>query len=446
MKQHGSTAGALGGPPAHRGQKVGEKAIAPARYLITCGSKHKIAVELSKSWHWEQKTRKRVFADEPFQHYHVWEEGALLTAHPNEQGEYDIFAPDRFVCPECGRRAWKWAEVRGAWASDVPCSAKCTNASGHSCDCVCGGRNHGSHALNWYETRTVGKPTWGTGPSVAVTEVVPPEPTADERKKRNPSSSTPRKREFPCSRCGGTGKMPYSLQGGVCFKCGGSGKQYSPPAAKVQKWAVFFPYLEPTEQYGTHFVTYQTGKTATQATEAATKRLQRGTVASLITAEGAFAITEAEDLPRVLKEQEIQRQAWEEANEIHDETGEWPYDLYDTRRGIPYTPVFAPKRNPRTFVPPASVADEARRGLELRASMPPSRRGGTAVGIRRAVQLANRQPVSEDTLARMRSYFQRHAVDAQGRGWDEGTSKGWQSWLLWGGYAGRDFANKHKKR
>lgn len=85
-----------------------------------------------------------------------------------------------------------------------------------------------------------------------------------------------------------------------------------------------------------------------------------------------------------------------------------------------------------TVIPPAAVAAAARRGLELRASQPPSNRCCTSVGLRRASQLANRQPVSESTLKRMASYFSRHAVDAQGKGWRV-DSKGWQAWLLWGG-------------
>jgi hypothetical protein len=95
----------------------------------------------------------------------------------------------------------------------------------------------------------------------------------------------------------------------------------------------------------------------------------------------------------------------------------------------------------RTFVPPAAVAAEARRGLELRAKQPPSNRCCTPVGLRRAAQLANRQPVSVDTLKRMRSYFQRHAVDGRSPRW--GTdSKGWQAWLCWGGNSGRAWCNE----
>lgn len=101
-------------------------------------------------------------------------------------------------------------------------------------------------------------------------------------------------------------------------------------------------------------------------------------------------------------------------------------------------------RNPapsRTFTPPQSVADEARMGLALRAEVPPSQRCCTPVGLRRAVQLMNRQPVSVRTLKRMRSYFARHAVDARGKGWRE-ASRGWQAWLMWGGDAGRVWCNK----
>lgn len=95
--------------------------------------------------------------------------------------------------------------------------------------------------------------------------------------------------------------------------------------------------------------------------------------------------------------------------------------------------------------PPASVREAARSGLELRASLPPSRRCCTSVGLARARQLANGQPVSDRTLQRMRSYFARHAVDAGGRGWGV-DSKGWQAWLLWGGDAGRAWSDAARRR
>jgi hypothetical protein len=92
-----------------------------------------------------------------------------------------------------------------------------------------------------------------------------------------------------------------------------------------------------------------------------------------------------------------------------------------------------------SFRPPASVARAARRGLDLRAGQSPSNRGGTAIGVRRASQLANRQPVSLSVVRRMVSYFARHEVDRNGEGWGV-DSRGWQAWLLWGGDAGRAWA------
>ena len=94
-----------------------------------------------------------------------------------------------------------------------------------------------------------------------------------------------------------------------------------------------------------------------------------------------------------------------------------------------------------TWRPPADVARAARRGLELRAEQPPSNRAGTPVGLARASQLANRRPVSLETLRRMRSYFARHAVDKEGDGWGR-DSKGFQAWLMWGGDPGRAWANR----
>lgn len=97
--------------------------------------------------------------------------------------------------------------------------------------------------------------------------------------------------------------------------------------------------------------------------------------------------------------------------------------------------------NGRTFLPPQKVADEAAYGLYLRSQMPKSNRCCTAVGLARAKQLKNREPLSVDTLKRMRSYFQRHEVDKRGAGWGV-DSKGYQAWLLWGGDSGRAWCNR----
>lgn len=103
-----------------------------------------------------------------------------------------------------------------------------------------------------------------------------------------------------------------------------------------------------------------------------------------------------------------------------------------------------------SFRPPTTVAKAARRGLALRESVAPSRRGGTSVGVARARDLANRRPISLDTIGRMVSFFARHEVDKQGKGWKQGEegypSKGLQAWLLWGGDPGRAWAGRIWRR
>lgn len=89
-------------------------------------------------------------------------------------------------------------------------------------------------------------------------------------------------------------------------------------------------------------------------------------------------------------------------------------------------------------IPPKSVAECAEKGLELREK---HRRGGTEVGHARAVQLKNREPVSDRDIKSMYSYFARHAVDKRGKYWGmkDKPSPGYIAWLLWGGDPGKQW-------
>ena len=87
--------------------------------------------------------------------------------------------------------------------------------------------------------------------------------------------------------------------------------------------------------------------------------------------------------------------------------------------------------SPRSFIPPPAVARAARKGLEMRRAAPPSRRCCTPVGIARARQLSNRQPVSLSTVKRMVSWFARHSKDKRAPG-----SKSLQAFYMWGGPPG----------
>ena len=100
----------------------------------------------------------------------------------------------------------------------------------------------------------------------------------------------------------------------------------------------------------------------------------------------------------------------------------------------------------KTFTPTLRMAAAARRGLRLRAKFG---RGGTDVGVARAHQLAERRAVSEADVKSMHSFFARHAVDkdAAAHAWNSDTdpSAGFIAWLLWGGDAGKKWADAKAK-
>ena len=99
----------------------------------------------------------------------------------------------------------------------------------------------------------------------------------------------------------------------------------------------------------------------------------------------------------------------------------------------------------KTFKPPQSVAKEAKKGLEYHEKNPDA---GTRVGMARANQLADREPVSFDTINRMVSFFSRHAgnqkVDPKHKD-EPWKDNGLVAWLLWGGWSGKKWAESIKK-
>jgi hypothetical protein len=88
-----------------------------------------------------------------------------------------------------------------------------------------------------------------------------------------------------------------------------------------------------------------------------------------------------------------------------------------------------------SYIPTDAMADNARRALDVREKKPISQRGMTSVGIARARDLINKRPMSEDTVRRMKAFFDRHEADKQGETWNE-QGKGWQAWHGWGGDEG----------
>ena len=98
-----------------------------------------------------------------------------------------------------------------------------------------------------------------------------------------------------------------------------------------------------------------------------------------------------------------------------------------------------------SFSPPQGVVSNAKRGLELRREF---NRGGTPVGVARARSLSNGQGIPLETIRRMVSYFARHEVDKKGKDWGNASnpSAGYIAWLLWGGDAGKTWADSISER
>lgn len=101
----------------------------------------------------------------------------------------------------------------------------------------------------------------------------------------------------------------------------------------------------------------------------------------------------------------------------------------------------------KTFIPPASVARNAARALKWHKTIGS---GMTPVGVRRAVQLSKRQPVSLQTLKRMKAYFDRHQADERKIGFYKGEkgypSKGRIAWDAWGGIEGHLWAEREIRK
>lgn len=90
-----------------------------------------------------------------------------------------------------------------------------------------------------------------------------------------------------------------------------------------------------------------------------------------------------------------------------------------------------------TYKPTSGMASAAKRALKWKSEGEP---GGTLVGLARANQLKDRDPLTASTVLRMYSFFSRHEVDKQATGFNSGEegfpSKGRVAWDLWGGNGG----------
>ena len=101
----------------------------------------------------------------------------------------------------------------------------------------------------------------------------------------------------------------------------------------------------------------------------------------------------------------------------------------------------------KTYKPTSGMASAAKRALKWRADGEP---GGTLVGLARANQLKDRDPLTASTVLRMFSFFSRHEVDKRATGFSSGEegfpSKGRVAWDLWGGDGGYSWSTAKRNQ
>lgn len=100
-----------------------------------------------------------------------------------------------------------------------------------------------------------------------------------------------------------------------------------------------------------------------------------------------------------------------------------------------------------TYKPTEGMASAARRALAWKSEGKP---GGTLVGMARANQLKDRDPLSASTVLRMYSFFSRHEVDKRATGFSSGEegfpTPGRVAWDLWGGDGGYSWSTQKRNQ
>ena len=102
-----------------------------------------------------------------------------------------------------------------------------------------------------------------------------------------------------------------------------------------------------------------------------------------------------------------------------------------------------------SYKPPQHVADEAKRAIDAREKHGDKVKGGTQIGWTRARQLANRENLSEETIRRMKAFFDRHEKNKEVKPEDKDfpwNDNGYTAWIIWGGNPGRAWAEMMVER
>lgn len=94
---------------------------------------------------------------------------------------------------------------------------------------------------------------------------------------------------------------------------------------------------------------------------------------------------------------------------------------------------------------PEKAKKNAKKALDWKEKHGDDVKGGTRVGWTRANQIANGENLSLDTVKRIKQFFDRHEgnekIDSENKN-EPWKDNGYVAWLIWGGDAMRNWANK----
>lgn len=71
----------------------------------------------------------------------MYERTSIVAGRTTPQGNW-IRATADYFCPDCGKAAWDSKPMKKRLGVQK-CGARCYGATGHDCECQCGGENHG---------------------------------------------------------------------------------------------------------------------------------------------------------------------------------------------------------------------------------------------------------------------------------------------------------------
>ena len=186
----------------------------------------------------------------------------------------------------------------------------------------------------------------------------------------------------------------------------------------------------------------ESGETIGQTDEATPSKAEPSSQGDQPEAQGNAAVSEVETNPAGLKAVEAELQAFVKFATSRIKKGQAHRDFLF--RTIDEEDAWALNQDVQaiikgeTFTPPKGVQEAAQKALEwLKEGKAGD--GFTAVGRKRASDLARGAGVSMATLRRMKAYFDRHQSDKDSPNWND-PSPGKVAWYAWGGDAGYSWA------